>query len=963
MVERGERDGLQGVAAGGAGSPEPDARPSAEALEVAARRYRALLRAMSQLCWSAASDGSIVEPSPDWEAFTGQPFAEYRGWGWTAAVHPEDRARAEEAWRDAVAARGILDVEYRLRRADGVHRWMRARAAPVLDDEGRLLEWVGLLADVHEQHTAAAALARRTAQLAALAAVVDWADVAILTKDLDARILTWNRSAERLTGFTADEVRGRSVYDVIVPEHHPREHAVMERILRGEATQEVELGIVTKSGGRITVICTMSPLRDESGAVIGSSAIARDVTEQRRVEEELRGKHQLLASLFEGAPVAIALYDAALRFVRVNPVLAAIDGLAPEAYVGRTLADVRPALAERVHPILRHVLCTGEPVRNVELVMPGPDRGIATPARPGREGAHYLATYFPIHGAEGTVHGVGGMLVDITEHAELQDRLRQAQKMEAIGQLAGGVAHDFNNILAAILMNCEFLSEVVPADGAGRQELEDLCTAAQRAANLTRQLLTFSRKQVLAPQVLDLNEAIREVEGLLRRLLGAGIHMELGLDPEPVCVRADPSQVTQVLMNLVVNARDAMPEGGTLTLRTSTVPAERAEPPGPRDEAIEKYALLEVDDTGSGMPPEVRAHLFEPFYSTKAQGKGTGLGLATVHNIVVEQAGGFIRVDTAPGRGTRFQLYLPRQRPTADVADRRLAPMRGMPRGDETVLLVEDEPEIRNSVRRLLERLGYTVLTAENGAEALVLVERAGGGRGGRDGRRVDLLLTDVVMPEMGGRELALQVRRRHPGTGVLFMSGYSEEAIRLDELPGGRVAFLEKPFTLDALARQVRAVLDQPAQATAEPAPDRPAGAGASASAGAPRRVVLVVDDDAGPRRYARVVLEEAGYAVVEAASAEAALALITVARQAVDLLVTDLRMGGMSGGALVAAVRALLPELPVLCVGGYPEAAARADGVLPSSVPYLMKPYPPDALLGRVAELLGATVESGRG
>jgi signal transduction histidine kinase/DNA-binding NarL/FixJ family response regulator len=465
-----------------------------------------------------------------------------------------------------------------------------------------------------------------------------------------------------------------------------------------------------------------------------------------------------------------------------------------------------PELAERVVPILRHVLRTGETVPGVELALRGPEDA---PHAAGR----FLATYFPTRAEDGGVSGVGSILLDITAHAELQDRLRQAQKMEAIGQLAGGVAHDFNNLLAAILMNCEFLAEALPAESEGHRELDDLCTAARQAANLTRQLLTFSRKQVLAPTVLDLNRSVREVEGLLRRLLGPGIAVEVTLSDVPVHVRADPSQMTQVLMNLAVNARDAMPDLGVLRIRTGAVSADEAAAAAPREQPDSEYVVLEVEDTGAGMSAEVRRHLFEPFFSTKEPGRGTGLGLATVHYIVVEQAGGFIRVDSAPGAGTRFRLYFPRERAEAPVADRRAARLHDLPRGDETVLVVDDEPEVRHSVRRLLERLGYTVLAAENGAAALALL-------GAEPERGLGLLLTDVVMPEMGGRELAHQVRRRCPSAGVLFMSGYTQEAIRIDDFPGAAVGFIEKPFTLDAMARQVRAMLDGAGPTTFPPDP-----------------------------------------------------------------------------------------------------------------------------------------------
>ncbi len=399
-----------------------------------------------------------------------------------------------------------------------------------------------------------------------------------------------------------------------------------------------------------------------------------------------------------------------------------------------------------------------------------------------------------------------GVLMDVTDRRRLVSQLTQSQKMEAVGQLAGGVAHDFNNLLTVINGYSQILLDTLPDSDPSRTAVTAVLDAGERAVGLTTQLLAFSRHSVLRTMVLDPNVVVAETGKLLRRLIGEDITLTATLSPEIGRVKADPGQLGQVLMNLAVNARDAMPQGGRITIETRTVDLDEGYARVHPDVQAGKHVLIAVTDTGTGMPPEVLVRLFEPFFTTKEPGKGTGLGLATVYGIV-KQSGGHVEAYSEVGVGSTFKVYLP-------MVEEQVKPNSGSNRaqalgGTESVLLVEDQVDVRRLAQRTLRAHGYSVLEAADGQEALGLVEW--------DRPRVDILVTDVVMPGMSGPRLAEALRHHYPGLKVLYVSGYTDDAVVRHGLLAQEVAFLQKPYTLLALAHQVRAVLDTPEAVTRE--------------------------------------------------------------------------------------------------------------------------------------------------
>ena len=1123
------------------------------------QRYRSLVEATAAIVWTTDGSGQFKVEQPDWTAFTGQSFKELRGWGWLKTIHPDDQTQTLQAWSVAVANRSIYQVEHRVRTGSGTYRNMLVRAAPILAENGPILEWIGVHSDITERKQAEASRMQ-------LAAIIESSEDAIVGKDLNSNVTSWNAAAERMFGYFALEIMGTSIRRLIPQDRQAEEERIMSAIKRGEPVLHFETVRLTKNGRMIDVSVTVSPIKDAVGNVVGASKITRDITEHKRAEERLRESEERYRALIEWSPEPIAVHrrgillfvnSAAVRMMGANsardlvgrssldlvhpdsrrnvierrkthaanggdaiPMSAEqfirLDGTVidvetqgtrivydgePAIYLSmRDVTDRKRAEAElrwktafleaqvnssldgilvvdgqgkkllqnqRFTDLLkipRHIAddrddekqvlwVTGmtkdpaafivkvahlkshpaetsrdeialtdgtfldrysapvvgndgtyygriwtfrdatERTRSEALLLESQQRlALATESahigiwdwnvvenemvwdaqmlalyglspqdfsgavdawqnglhREDKEraeteiaaalaGPHDFRSEFRVVWPSGNVHQIeaygvvqraadgsarrmigvnwdvtarkqtearfrrlvdsdvqsilfwnakgritgandsfltltgysredleggrvdwmamtppehaqrdrhaleqiaatgacvpyekefirkdGGrvpiligaaafednpeegvcFVLDLTERKRLETQLVQSQKLETVGRLAGGIAHEFNSILTAIIGQSELLLSDLPVGSPLITNANEISKAAGRAAALTRQLLAYGRKQLLQSESLDLSRVVTRMEGVLRHLMGVEIDTRIVATPGLRAVKADAGQLEQVIMNMAINAREAMPNGGKLTLETANVSFDEESVSHYPELKPGDYVMLAITDTGTGMSMEVKARMFEPFFSTKEVGQGTGLGLSTCYGII-KQSGGHISAYSELGFGATFKIYLPQVAPTTMVPLRH--PTRAdLPRGTETILLVEDDPALRAMAANLLNRLGYTVFAAANGIEALSLKQQHGTGH-------IDLLFTDVAMPHMSGKELADRVRALYPLTRVLFTSANTENAIVHQDMLKKGVAILQKPFMPSALAHKLREVLDLP--------------------------------------------------------------------------------------------------------------------------------------------------------
>ncbi len=830
---------------------------------------------------------------------------------WIDMIVSEDRNRVKTAHENLMRDSPSIDLEFRIIRDDREMRWVRTRGFQVRDAEGILTRLTGIVTDITERKKSEAEL---TAKEARFRAVAETASDSIVIIDQENNLLYFNKSTEKVFGYTFEELDGQRL-TMLMPEYlrlllekgidsyvatglkhigwhsvevmglHKDGHEIPLDISFSEFVSDGKrnfTGIIRDITGRKLVeaafheseerlrllfnqmkdgfyystrdgrLLEVNPAMvemfgyssreemlqvdvsrdlyfspedrasnildedrdvsdiyrmrrkdgtaiwvedrgqykyDKEGNIEFHQGILRDVTERKLAEEHLIKSEERYRDMVENAHDIIYSHDLEGNYTSINKAGEIITGYTQEEVLSMNIVGtVAPEDIDRAKGMI------AEKIQGVK----GSAYELQILSKDGRRITVEVNTKLVFH--NGTPVGVQGIARDITERKSLEDQLIQAQKLESVGRLAGGIAHDFNNMLTAINGYSDLTLRKLSADDPLRANIEEIKKAGERSALLTSQLLAFSRQQMLVAVVLDINDVVTDTIAMLRRLIGEDIELITALNTKSGSVKADPGQLSQIIMNLAVNARDAMENGGKLTIETSNVFFDDDYTKDHIGVLPGAYVTLSISDTGSGMSPETQQRMFEPFFTTKEVGKGTGLGLATVYGIV-KQSGGNIHAYSELGHGTSVKVYLPR------VAGELAETLREAPRelfsGSETILLVEDEEVVRNLSCKILESCGFKVLQAENGIAALALFER--------ENPTIDLLLTDVVMPQMGGRELAEELGRRTPGLRVLFTSGYTDDAVVRHGILGTGANFIQKPFTLDALLRKVRELLDSP--------------------------------------------------------------------------------------------------------------------------------------------------------
>ncbi|MBN1993196.1 MAG: PAS domain S-box protein [Anaerolineae bacterium] len=775
----------------------------AEALRQSESRYKRLLESVTDYIYTVKFEqGRPVSTThgPGCKAVTGYTPEEYEAdpYLWYRMIHADDREAVTEQANRLAAGETAASLEHRIAHKDGSIRWVSNTPVPRYDETGQLVAYDGLIADITTRKQAETEAQQSRDQLQSIFSVAPIGIGVVVN-----RTFTFiNDRLIEMLGYSREELLGQNAR-MIYPSDEEYEGVGREKYgqIREKGWGSVETKMQCKNGPIIDVLLSSCPI-DPQNLSRGVTFTILDITARKRTEAALRRERDKAQQYLDIAGVMLVALNEKGQITLLNRRGHRILGYKEGELLGQNWFDtcLPPAVRERVKEVFNLMLAgeieLGERHENPVLTKSGEERIIAW-------------RNINLTNSEGHIVGTLSSGEDITERKqaeqereELQAQLLQAKKMEAIGRLTGGIAHDFNNLLTAINGFAELAQHRLTPDDPLQEMLGYIFDSGQRAAGLIRQLLAFSSKQIIAPQIIDLNLLVTDLQKMLQRIIREDILMETVLAPDLGLIKADPAQMEQIIVNLVVNARDAMPGGGKLTIKTANTVLNAGGPAEHPELTAGRYIMLTVSDTGIGMSREVQAQIFEPFFTTKKQGQGTGLGLSTVYGIV-RQNGGDININSEEGRGTTFKVYLPQTGetgPALGVSEHAGA----IPTGDETILVVEDDAGVRDLIRQVLAGQGYKILETQNGQEALQLIADYAD--------PIHLLLTDVVMPDMNGKTLAKSLAHSHPHLKIILISGYGDETITTQDLDRG-IAFLKKPFNSTTLARQVRLTLDTPTQ------------------------------------------------------------------------------------------------------------------------------------------------------
>ncbi len=772
-----------------------------KALEMSEERYRYICQTISDYAYAfrVEEDGTM---KGEWVSesfcrvfgFTLEEI-EARG-GWQIMPHPDDLPVAIEHAKKVISGSSDITV-FRFVTRWGEPRWLKDYAVPVFDKEtGRVIRIYGASQDITEQKKAEEKLrelAERLHHLLSSSPTVTYS-LRITEKGL---VLSWiSENIKAITGYEVKEVLEPDWWSSNI---HPddRDEIINKSSILGEQDElSVEYRFRKKDGSNIWIHDKLRMIRDEKGKPLEVIGSWTDITNRKAIQEELDKERRLLLSIMETSPAGIVVTDEKGKIAYSNRTFCqmmgheiGVNGLSCEDLKCRFLDVSGEAIPVEDIPV-KKVLRTKSPVNFMQFMIERPD---------GRR-LVFSSNASPILDSAGNIKGVVCITLDITEHKKLEEQYLQAQKLEAVGRLAGGVAHDFNNLLSAIIGFSEIALMQLKKDDPVREYIKTIYDAGEKAKVLIQQLMLFSRRQVQRPEILNLNDVISGLHKMLSRVIGEDIILKIETDKALLPVKADRAQMEQVIMNLAVNARDAMPQGGTLIIETGNVEFTESYSDGFIDLSPGRYVVLSVSDTGTGMTEEVKKHIFEPFFTTKGPGRGTGLGLATVYGIVKEHNGA-IHVYSEIGKGTTFKIYLPVTEEQIKET-KQISPSEELPGGTEAVVIVEDSEEVRRFSSLALQEKGYRVRSFSNPAKALEYIKTTD--------EKIHLVLTDLVMPEMSGRELSEKIREYKKDIRFLFMSGYTDDSLIAQGIKDGTADFLSKPFTVAQLLKKVREVLSR---------------------------------------------------------------------------------------------------------------------------------------------------------